>query len=244
MNGLAALVMAGGRGTRMARSHPFAPKPLVHVAGVPLLQIVLRQLATAGARDVTIAVRHEAERIRSWVAALPGEHGVAVHCLVEDEPLGTVGALWHLRGERRTVAVMNGDLLSGVDLPAMLAVHREREADLTIATHAEFHRLKLGEVMADPSHRVTAYVEKPVKEYRISSGIYLVEPAVLALLARPEWLGFPELASRAIAAGLRVYEHFHAEPWIDVNDASDLEQAEQLLRADPAAFGLDPEHLQ
>src|SRR5688572_17576794 len=107
MNGeVVALVMAGGRGTRMARTHPFAPKSLVHVAGVPLLQVVLRQLEAASVHDVVLAVRHEAERICSWVEALPREPGTSLRCIVEDEPLGTVGALWHLRSERRTVAVM------------------------------------------------------------------------------------------------------------------------------------------
>jgi hypothetical protein len=104
----------------------------------------------------------------------------------------------------RTIAVMNGDLLSGVDLGGLFAFHREHQADLTIATHAEHHRLKLGEVVTGPDHRVVDYVEKPVKEYRISSGIYLVEPPVLRLLERREWLGFPELARRAIGSGLRV----------------------------------------
>ena len=237
------MVMAGGRGTRMAASHPFAPKTLVHVAGVPLLEIVLDQLQRGGVPEICVALRHEAERIQRWVAALPGAAEGRVRCLVEPEPLGTIGALWLVRDEQRTIAVMNGDLLSGVDLAAMFAFHRERGADLTIATHTEYHRLKLGEVVTRDD-RVVEYREKPVKEYRISSGIYLLEPSVLRLLVRCEWLGFPDLARRAIDAGLRVLEYFHDEPWLDVNDAADLAQAEEMLRRDPAAFGLPPGRVQ
>jgi NDP-sugar pyrophosphorylase family protein len=237
------LVMAGGRGTRMARTHPSGPKPLVRVAGVPLLELVLNQMRRAGIAEVCLALRHEAAQIERWLEGQPRDLAQGVRCLVEPEPLGTIGALWLLREERRTVVVMNGDLLSAVDVGELVAFHRARGADLTIATHAEFHRLKLGEVVAGPDQRVTEYVEKPVKEYRISSGIYVIEPAVLALLTRQEWLGFPELARRAIAAGLGVLEHFHEQPWLDVNDHDDLAAAEQALRREPAAFGLDPERI-
>jgi NDP-sugar pyrophosphorylase family protein len=237
------LVMAGGKGSRMSPAHPFTPKPLVPVAGVPLLEIVLGQLLDAGVKEVCIALRHEAERIRNWVEAHPAGRRATLRCLVEPEPLGTIGALWQLRHERRTIVVMNGDLLSGVDLDALFRSHRERAADLTIATHAEFHRLRLGEVVAGDDHRVSDYVEKPVKEYRISSGIYMLEPSVLRLLEQCEWLAFPQLAKRAIAARLAVFEHLHEDPWFDVNDPADLAVAEQMLRRDPVAFGLSPERV-
>jgi dTDP-glucose pyrophosphorylase len=233
------MVMAGGSGTRMATSHPRVPKPLVEVGGVPLVEIVLRQLLQAGVTEIVLALRHESERLRRWIETHPLRLADRVRCLVEPEPLGTIGALFELRAERRTVLVMNGDLVSGVDLRGLHASHRASRADLTIATHGEFHRLRLGEVVADADHRVTDYREKPVKEYRISSGIYLVEPGVLALLQRREWLGFPDLVQRCIRAGLHVVEHFHQEPWLDVNDEADLREAQEMVRRDPVRFGLD-----
>jgi NDP-sugar pyrophosphorylase family protein len=242
--GIIGLVMAGGAGTRMARSRPHDPKPLVRVGGIPLLELVLRQMLRADLRDIRLALRHEALRIRDWALRQPFLPAGRVRCLIEDEPLGTIGALFALRSEHRPVLVMNGDLLSAVDLSELCRFHARQRSELTIATHVEFHRLKLGEVVTGANHRVIEYREKPVKEYRISSGIYLIEPTVLALLEKREWIGFPDLAQRAIASGRRVLEFFHQDTWIDVNDAEDLAAAEEILRRDPVAFGLDPSQVQ
>jgi NDP-sugar pyrophosphorylase family protein len=238
-----ALVMAGGLGTRMARTHGGVPKPLVPIGGIPLIEVVIRHLRSHGLRDLRIALGHAADGIAAHVRALPDLEPAELGVLVEDRPLGTIGALAGLRALGRTVLVVNGDLVSGIDLGAMFRFHGRERADLTIATHAESHRLRLGEVVAGPDHVVTDYREKPVKEYRISSGTYLVAPAVIGLMAEGEPLSFPELAHRAIGAGLRVVEFFHRAPWQDVNDADGVAAAARLLAADPGVFGIRPDRV-
>lgn len=239
-----ALIMAGGQGTRMARSHPSLPKPLVTLCGIPLIDITIHQLLRAGIRDIRLALRHGAQRIIAHLENGARFERAELTFLVEEEPLGTIGALAGLPAASRPVLVTNGDLLSGIDVKAMLRFHRRHGGALTIATHLEHHRLKLGEVVTGPDHRIVEYREKPVKEYRISSGTYFVEPAVLALMARKEWLAFPTLVRRALEAGLPVVDYFHAEPWLDINDQDDLVQAAEMLRQDPAAFGIDPDRLE
>jgi NDP-sugar pyrophosphorylase family protein len=236
---ITAMIMAGGRGTRMELAHPARPKPLVEVAGRPLIEIVVRQLLRAGISDVHLALRHRAAEIIQHFERLSDLDGAHLEPLVETEPLGTIGALAGLRGERRTILIVNGDLLSAIDLRAMIAHHRTQQAELTIATHDEQHRLALGEVVLGEDGAVVDYLEKPLKTYRISSGTYLVEPRILEQLEPGHALGFPELARRSIASGCRVIEFHHREPWIDVNDARDLAQAEAMLREDPGAFGLE-----
>ena len=208
---------------------------------MPLLELALRHLCAAGVRDVRVALRHEAPRIAEFLARLaPSLPLERLDTILEDEPLGTIGAAHFLKGERRTVLAVNADLLSAIDLDLLVRHHREREAHLTIATHEEHHRLKLGEVVVAADGRVIDYLEKPVKSWRISSGTYAFEPEVLDLIQPGEWLGFPALARRAIEARLRVLEEPHDEPWLDVNDAADLERANALVAADPVAFGLEP----
>ena len=234
------LVIAGGEGTRMSTSFPATPKALVEVAGISLIEHVVRSFRRAGVREIWFALRHRAEEIIAHIERrLNRGDGEQFTFLVEEEPLGTIGALASLRHETRCVLVANGDLLSGIDLRAMLRFHRQQGSDLTIATHQEHHRLKLGEVETGPDHRIVAYHEKPVKEYRISSGTYLVEPGVRALVPVGEWFAFPALVNRALETGLHVAEFFHTEPWFDVNDEHDLTRARDLVREDPAAFGLD-----
>lgn len=237
------LVMAGGRGTRMARAHPELPKPLVRVAGLPLLEINLRQLARAGVRTIHIAVHHAADTIIAWVRDHFAVPGIAVHFLREERPRGTIGSLAELRDSQVPVLVCNGDLLSGIDLPNLMASHARERADLTIATHFEHHRLKLGEVETD-GNRVLGYREKPVKTYRISSGVYLWSPRALQRVPTSDWEALPDLANRLVAEGLKVCAYQHDEPWLDVNDEADRRAAEELLRGDPVAFGVDREMLQ
>lgn len=245
MSATIALVMAGGRGTRMAPSHPDRPKPLVTLAGRSLLEINLRQLVRLGIRQIHVAVHHRSEEIVHWVREHVRLPGVEIAFLVEERPRGTIGSLAELRDAGRTVLVTNGDLLSGIDLAALREFHAAQEADLTIATHEEHHRLKLGEVVvAEDGVSVLAYREKPVKSWRISSGVYVWSPRALRAVPSSAWLSLPELANHFVAEGLAVCSFQHEDPWFDVNEEADRIVAERMLRSDPVAFGLEPELLQ
>lgn len=238
-----ALVMAGGDGTRMRDTHPDLPKPLVPVLGIPLLDLVVRRLVAAGIRDVRFALRHGATTIIEHVRTRPAFADIAVDFVVEHEPRGTIGSLAALARERRTVVVANGDLLSAIDVAALVARHRAAAAELTIATHDEHHRLRLGEVISDNNGVVHAYHEKPTKTFRISSGTYVFEPSVIDLIPDGEWTSMPALVQRAIGEGRRVVEFHHHSPWHDVNDGADLAHATAMLRDDPTAFGVSADEL-
>jgi NDP-sugar pyrophosphorylase family protein len=233
-----ALVIAGGEGRRMARTRPEVPKPLLELGGRPLVEIIIRQLLAADIPLVHVALRYRAAEIIERLRQSPRIDGRRLRFLVEDEPRGTIGSLAELRSLGLTVLAANGDLLSGIDLRALFRFHRREGAAMTIPTHVERLRLRLGEVLAGPDSRVTGYLEKPLKEFRISSGIYLMEPPVLSLIAPGERLQLPDLVQRALAAGLTILEYPHREPWLDINDEDDLAAAREMLAGDPAAFGL------
>jgi NDP-sugar pyrophosphorylase family protein len=236
-----ALIMAGGEGTRMAKTRPAVPKPLVDVGGIPLIEIMIRQLVRAGFQDIRLALRHKADMIIDHVKKLPDIDQKIMHYMVEEEPLGTIGSLAQMKEAGCPILVANGDLLSGLDLKALCDFHRDQGADMTIATHTEYHRLKLGEVVSGPDYRILDYLEKPVKSYRISSGIYLIEPPLLALCKEREWMQFPNLVKSAIEVKLKLIEYYHTEPWLDINDEEDLDQAREMFLEDPVAYGIDPD---
>ena len=233
-----ALLMAGGEGSRMAATRPGTPKPLVKVAGHPLIDMLLQQIWSLGIQEVHVAVRAGARKILDHLRRLSANTGREIRFIVEEEPLGTIGALAEFRNRSETVLVMNGDLLSAIDLEDLLANHAGTGADLTITTHYEHSRLELGEVRVDESLRVQDYLEKPVKRYRISSGVYVVGPAVLSLFEETSWKPFPDLVHQAIAEGLHIQAFPHDSAWIDVNHEEDLLHAQELYDSDPAAFQL------
>lgn len=235
--------MAGGEGRRMARTRSDVPKPLVRLGGIPLIEITIRQLLAAGVRDIHVALHHRADEIMDQLKQSRCIDGNAIHFIVEPQPLGTIGALAELKDLDRTVLTANGDLLSGIDLRALVAFHRREGADMTIPTHTERTRLTLGEVFTGPGNRITDYVEKPIKEYRISSGIYIIEPRLIALVDKGEAVPFPELVQRALASGMRILEYHHQEPWLDINNEDDLTTGYAMLVKDPASFGLAPDEI-
>jgi NDP-sugar pyrophosphorylase family protein len=215
-----ALVLAGGRGDRMAAGRP-EPKPLVPYRGRPLIEHVLERVIAAGCVEIHVALGHRAGEVAAHLRRWP------VHVLTETVPLGTIGAVGLLRDVRGPLLVLNADVLCTLDLEDLVAFHRTHSADLTIATHEEVLASRFGVVESDSAGRVVAYHEKPSHRWWISSGHYILGERSRALIGPGESLGFDALARRCIAAGLAVVERRHDGSWLDVNDPGDLTRAEE-----------------
>jgi NDP-sugar pyrophosphorylase family protein len=219
------LILAGGAGTRMTASGVATPKPLLEVGGTPLLERLVHQLRAAGAAEIHVALHHRADEIRERLEP----RLASVRWIVEDEPLGTIGVLGTLRGARRDVVALNGDLLTHLDPAELVRAHRTSNAAVTVATHTHEVRLPYGEVLLERSGRVAGVREKPVKGYRVASGAYAFAPAAVELVAAGEALGAPDLVARALRAGLAVRALHHGAAWIDVNAAADLAAGRRLF---------------
>jgi NDP-sugar pyrophosphorylase family protein len=223
-----AIVLAGGKGTRLAPYTTVLPKPLMPVGDRPILDIVLRQLAAAGFDDVTLAVGHLAELIMAYCGD-GSRFGVRLAYSREEEPLGTAGPI-RLAGQlTETFLVMNGDLLTTIDYQAMLASHRGTKHVATVATYTRGVTIDLGVLETDTSRRVTNYVEKPHFEYSVSTGIYLMEPDVLGHIPAGERFDLPDLVLRLLDRGLTVGSYPLAGHWLDIGRHEDYEQAVRLF---------------
>lgn len=222
-----AVIQAGGRGSRLRPLTDTTPKPLLPVGGQPMVERILRSVAAAGVRDITVVVGWKGERIVRHLEGLSDlPAGVRLKFIVEEEPLGTVGALALLPAAGGPVVLANGDLVTDLGFHRLLRVHAERGADLTIASHEEAHRLHLGELVVDARDRVVGYREKPEKRYTICSGIAVVEPQLLSLLEPGRPAGLPDLVVAAVEAGYEVVHWRHGAFWMDVNTAEDLRRAD------------------
>ncbi|HEX9951953.1 MAG TPA: sugar phosphate nucleotidyltransferase [Rubricoccaceae bacterium] len=232
-----AIILAGGRGTRLAPYTTVFPKPLVPIGEVPILEIILRQLKAQGIQETTLAVGYLSELIKAYISqrpALTDGHRISYHD--ELEPTGTAGSLASIDRPAETFLVMNGDVLTNLRLADMLAHHRAHDAVLTIATARRDVKIDLGVLDIGDDNRITGYREKPSLHYDVSMGMYLMEPRVLDLVAPNEYLDFPDLVLRLLATGERVSSYMSGALWLDIGRHDDYERAVELFEEHRDSF--------
>jgi NDP-mannose synthase len=225
-DGTRAVVLAGGRGTRLAPYTTVLPKPLMPVGDMPILEILVRQLRRAGIRRITLAVGHLAALLEAYFGD-GARFGVSLDYSYEDEPAGTAGPLALVDGLDETFLVMNGDLLTTLDFEDLLRAHRAGGATVTVGLFEKQVQLGLGIVESDASGRVTNYVEKPTLTYEVSVGVYAMEPAVLEHIQPGERLDLPDLVLRLIAAGAEVHAYRFSGTWFDIGRPDDYTAASE-----------------
>ena len=219
-----AIILAGGKGTRLAPYTTVFPKPLVPVGDMPILEIVVRQLRRAGVAHITMAVGHLANLLMAFFGD-GGRLGLHIDYSLEDTPLGTAGPLALIEGLDDTFLVMNGDVLTTLDYMALVAYHRQRRAVATIAMHQREVKIDLGVIRVDETNRVVQYVEKPALDYLVSMGVYVFEPTVLRHIERGTRLDFPELIWKLLAADQVVAGFPHSGYWLDIGRPDDYARA-------------------
>ena len=226
---LQAVIMAGGHGSRLRPLTDDLPKPMLPVGGQPLMEITLRQLRAAGLKRVHIAVHHRSEKIAEYFGN--GEDfGVEINYVTEDQPLGTAGALGLMEKPKETVLLINGDILTQLDFRAMLAYHREHRADLTVAVQRYDTQLPYGLVECEGTY-VRSLVEKPILNFLVNAGIYLLEPPVYQFIPNGEMFDMTELIQRLLDENRPVAAFPIHEYWLDIGQAADYQQAQEDLKA-------------
>ncbi|MBC7879012.1 MAG: NTP transferase domain-containing protein [Anaerolineales bacterium] len=219
-----AVILAGGKGTRLAPYTTILPKPLMPVGDMPILEIVIRQLARHGFNDLTLAVGHLAELLIAYCGD-GSKFDVKIDYSREEQPLGTAGPIALVRNLNETFLVMNGDLLTTIDYDAMLKYHRERGALATIACYQRDVKIDLGVIEVDSENWVANYIEKPTYHYAVSMGIYIFEPSILGYIAQNQHLDLPELILNLINGGKKVNVYNFNGYWLDIGRHDDYEQA-------------------
>lgn len=230
-----AVILAGGKGRRLAPYTTVLPKPLMPVGDVPILEVVIRQLKQAGFEDLTMAVGHLAELLMAYFGD-GSRWGVHIRYSREEQPLGTAGPLRLVNSLDGTFLAMNGDLLTTLDYGAMWAFHQSRGAIATMATFQREVKIDLGVLSVDGEQWVCGYTEKPTFHYTVSTGIYILEPDVLEFIPRGERLDMPDLILRLLGAGHRVSAYPFRGIWLDIGRTDDYERAVAEFQAHRAEF--------
>ncbi len=225
------VLQAGGRGERMTTGGSDAPKPLRAIGGIPMLERLLRSVVACGVRRVTVITGWRGDEIESFVHGLTDfPDDLVLDCMRETEPRGNIGSLSSIRHEGATVLMAFADLVTDLDFARLIEIHRTRGAAVTLTSHYESHRVRLGELIVDED-TVLDYREKPEKKFLICSGIAAFQPEVLALVREDRPIGISDLIRDAIAAGHKVTHWLHGAFWMDINSPEELEQAEKGVKS-------------
>lgn len=219
-----AVVLAGGKGARLAPYTTILPKPLMPIGDMPILEVMMLQMREAGIEHVILTVGHLAELLHAFFKD-GSQLGINITYSYEQCPLGTAGPIALVEGLNDTFLVSNGDVLTTLKLHDLIKFHREQKAIATIASHHRQTKIDLGVLQKDGDCRITGYIEKPVYDFMVSMGIYVFEPAVMPYIPRNEYLDFPDLIKKLIAAGERVVGYEFNGYWEDLGRPDDYTRA-------------------
>jgi len=230
-----AVVLAGGKGTRLKPFTMTIPKPLLPLGDVPILDVVLRQLGASGFDHVILTLGHMAPLFRSHFGD-GSPYGIRLEYLLESEPLGTAAPLRALRDPPEDFLVMNGDLLTDLSYRDLLTSHRNSRAAGTISVAARQEKVDYGVVeMADDGAFVD-YREKPVLPYYVSMGINVLSARALHYIPPSGRFDMPDLMLALHRSGERVHCHRPDCYWQDIGRFDDYARASEDFLANPSRF--------
>ena len=221
-----AVVLAGGKGTRLAPYTTILPKPLMPIGDMPILEVLLRQMKRAGINQVVLTVGHLASLLRAYFGN-GAQWDLDITYSQEQVPLGTAGPIALVKGLDKIFLVTNGDVLTNLDIKKLLAFHKQKGGIATIAAHKRQVTIDLGVIQWDGDDQIAGYLEKPTTDYTVSMGMYVFEPRILEYIPAGQYLDFPDLILKLIANGEKVNGYVFDGYWMDLGRPDDYAQANQ-----------------
>lgn len=235
-----AVILAGGRGTRLRPYTVALPKPLMPVGDKAILEIILRQLKSAGFDHATLAVNHQAEILMA-VFGDGSKLGMKVDYSLETEPLGTMGPLKLIKDLPEHFLVMNGDILTDLDYGAFYDAHIASGAPMSVSASEREQIIDYGVLQLNSEGRLSGFEEKPRIPYLVSMGVYCLSQRVLSRIPTGRAFGFDTLVLDMLTAGDPPRIKPHAGYWLDIGRPDDYQKATDdlpaLIERMPALIG-------
>ena len=218
------VIMAGGKGSRLRPKTIDSPKPLLQLAGKPILEHIIDRAKIYGFKNFIISIHYLGHMIQDYFGD-GQKFGVKIRYLRESTPLGTVGALSLLDPKPNSAFIVtNGDVVTDVNYAEMLKFHQENNASATMAVKKYEWQNPFG-VVQTQGFEITDFIEKPITRSYINAGIYVLEPSTLKYLKDSEICDMPTLLDRLKEDSKRLIAFPIHEPWIDIGRPEDLKKA-------------------
>jgi len=219
-----AVILAGGKGSRLRPYTVVLPKPLMPIGDFPVLEVIVKQLARHGFTHITMAVNHQAEIIKAFFNT-GSKWGIRIDYSLEEKPLSTMGPLKLIKDLPDNFLVMNGDVLTDLDYDEFFEYHVKAGNIFTISAHVREQLVDYGVLELGDDQRLRGFTEKPRLRYDVSMGIYMANRKVLDLIPRDRSYGFDNLMIDLIAANQPASVRRHNGYWLDIGRPDDYAQA-------------------
>lgn len=233
-----AVILAGGKGTRLRPYTTAFPKPLMPIGNRPILEILVRQLKAQGFEEVIMLVGYLDDLIRAYFGD-GSKFGINITYFKEEQPLGTVGGLSLIKQELSdTFLMINGDTLTTLRFSDVVREHENNQAIVTVALHKRQVVVDFGVVELNSNNDVIGYTEKPTYYNLVSTGVNVLNPGVLQYIEPDGYMDFPGLIQNLIAAGETVQGYVFDGYWLDIGRADDYERANTEIEEISVMLGI------
>lgn len=217
-----AVIMAGGKGTRLRPYTSVLPKPLVPIGDISILEMVLTQLKHFGFKNIIISVGYKAEIIMAVIG--DGERfGLNVTYHFEEIPLGTVGALALMDCLEDDFLVMNGDVCTNLDFHELYKFHKASDSIATVGTYSRHEKIELGVLTIDKNRKIVGFQEKPEFNFLVSMGIYALSKASIKYIPVNTYFGFDDLMRKFLESKVSVQSYEFIGKWCDIGRPDDYQ---------------------
>lgn len=219
-----AVLLAGGKGTRLRPYTLTMPKPLVPIGDMPIIEIIIRQLVKFGFEHITITVNHMADMIKEFCGD-GSKWGIKIDYSLETKPLSTMGPLKLIPDLPENFLVMNGDVLTDINFSEFYNEHVNKESIFTISAYERDHKVDYGVLESNEENKLVAFKEKPILHYNVSMGVYMVNRKCLDIIPEDTFYGFDHLMLDLIKNNTPAIVRPYKGYWLDIGRPDDYEQA-------------------
>lgn len=230
-----AVILAGGKGTRLRPFTVVLPKPLMPIGDYAILEIVIRQLIHYGFNHITMAVNHQVELIMAFFGN-GSKWGITIDYSLEDQPLSTMGPLKLIRDLPDNFLIMNGDVLTDLNYREFMEFHLNRKNIFTISSYRRKYISQYGVLETDEQGRLTAFKEKPVYEFDVSMGVYAAHKSILDVIPENQFYGFDHLMLDLIQRNTPAVVKPFGGQWLDIGVLEDYNEANEIFEKNKSIF--------
>ncbi|TGN18285.1 sugar phosphate nucleotidyltransferase [Leptospira idonii] len=219
-----AVILAGGKGTRLRPYTTVLPKPLMPIGDYPILEVIVRQLVQSGFDHITMAVNHQAHLIQAFFQD-GKKWNTKIDYSLEDSPLGTMGPLKLIPDLPENFLVMNGDVLTDLNFQELMNRHIASKSIFTISSKKREQLIDYGVLDTNENSHLIGFREKPRQLFEVSMGVYIVNKEALTFVPKGEVFGFDHLMLKLIELKKQVSVISHSGYWMDIGRPDDYEKA-------------------